>query len=340
MLFVRESSGLSGKIRPMNCNAITRQGNRCSKKSIRFSKYCFFHQDPSAWIIGFILASLLSICIAVYQTKEPNISVRCETVENGSPDKLICFVDNTGRGEAKEIYIAFTEFIPIDTEVISPPEVNAKLILVKSPPDPNLYPDLSKITTAFSIYIPRVSAKDSISFKVQTTNKDNIKTAKHTLNIKMETERVLKRFGKLLSMKYPIDYEKWDMQGVISMWIKRANFFSPYKYSYRRGRFNVDFISDFDVAANAINNDLFKKHKDEFKDVFFKNEFIMPIIKYLSVNGERTYSKIHPYFNFCTPPLVITQDIMNLLESGEVYNHNAIAVVPDDYGIGCGQKKH
>ncbi len=337
--FVGVSGGLSGRIRFMNCNATTRHGKRCSKKSIWLSKYCYLHQDPTAWIIGTALGVLVTISIAVYQTREPNISVRCETNEHGSPDKLVCYVDNHGRGEAKDIYVAFTEFIPIDTEVISAPEVNAKLIPVKSPPDPNLNPNSSKVTTAFSIYIPRVSAKDSVNFTVQTFNSDNIKTAKHTLNIKGETEHVLKAVGSLLSKKYPVDYKIWDMQGVLSMWIKRANFFNPYKYSYSKGRFDVDFISDFEITANAVNNDFIIEHKDEFKEIFYKKDFIMPIIKYISVNGESTYSKVHPYFTFCTPPLVITQDIINLLNSGEVLNHNAIGVVPDDYEIGCGKKK-
>jgi len=46
-----------------SCRSLNAKDKPCPGKRVPFSRYCLQHQDPSAWIIGFILSAIVSFII-------------------------------------------------------------------------------------------------------------------------------------------------------------------------------------------------------------------------------------------------------------------------------------
>ena len=78
--------------------------------------------------------------------------------------------------------------------------------------------------------------------------------------------------------------------------LKRENFFNPGKYSYEKGRLPIRFITEREQFAAALNQDLYKRYKKEFIDVFKgRSKFKAPVLRIITSGGESTYAIMPPY---------------------------------------------
>jgi hypothetical protein len=232
--------------------------------------------------------------------RQPDINVRCTSDEQADPSKLLCFVSNDGRGEARDILIAFTDQLPVDTVIQAPPELGIKIEEAGSPPDPANSPEVAKLLTAFVVRIPRLAAKERFSFVLLTTNDDNIRAAKQVIRIRKEITDVLEKFWARLRHVYPNEAAKWNLKEVLNWKVKDDNFYSPGKFSYEKGRFPVAFFTDGETVARAINQDLYARYKKEFIDIYLNRpSYLAPVIRVKSRNGERTYARMPPYVTTC-----------------------------------------
>jgi hypothetical protein len=278
------------------CRSITNQDVRCRNRHLPSSRYCWRHQDLGLWIIEvltFGIGLAASILILFYQEREPLLSARCYPDEAGDPSKLLCTVDNSGRAEARDIYVAFSDLIPLETKVFGQPELGMRIIEVDSPPNPQMNPESAKFQTAFSVYIPRIPSSSKADFTVETVNSDNKKAAEQVIKIRQEKIKVITDFGHRLANNFPDEALNWDFDRIMNFHIKDDNFFRPSKYSYEKGIYQVEFINDVDNLANANTQDILAKYKKEFIDIFQgRPTFRAPVVRIKIREGESTYGII------------------------------------------------
>ena len=278
------------------CRAITKKGEGCQNRSIPFSKYCLVHQDPSAWIIGALLGIVVAILLAFYQDREPKLDIRCFLDDLADPSKINCEIVNSGRAEARNILISFRNLLPTETKIFANPELGLSLNASESIPNPQKYPELTKITEAFIVKIPRVSADDKITFTIATMNKDNLRAAKQVLKIRERIKEVVNEFYSKLKKIYPEETANVSFNDILNERIKYENFFNPHRYSYEKGRFPVNFISEKEQIAATLNQDLYARYKKEFADVFKgRSKFKAPVLRIMTSNGESTFAIMPPY---------------------------------------------
>ena len=108
------------------CSATTKQGTRCSKPRFPLSRYCWHHQDPSAWIIGVLVSALVSVGItylAMIQAEErskrtrdlkfaqlkPKIKI---DISESSPSQVAVTISSTRTNANKIEDLYFTFDIP------------------------------------------------------------------------------------------------------------------------------------------------------------------------------------------------------------------------------------
>jgi hypothetical protein len=232
--------------------------------------------------------------------RQPDISIRCNPDQQGDPSKILCSVTNNGRAEARDLTISFAKLLPLDTVVQAPPELGLKIEEAGSPPDPKNSPLSATLLTAFLVRIPRVAPKDHFNFTVLTTNDDNLRTAKQVMKIRTEIIDVLQKFGERLNQVYPNEAQKWNFKDVLGARVKQENFYTPTKFYYEKGRFPVEFLTEAESLAAAINEELYARYKQEFIDIY-KNRpsYSAPVIRIRGRGGERTYSSHPPYLKSC-----------------------------------------
>ena len=278
------------------CKAITKKGEACQKRSIFFSRYCLVHQDPSSWIVGTIVGIIFALLLVLYQDREPDLDVRCFLDDSADPSRINCEIVNSGREEAQNVILSFNNMLPLETKIYAKTEIGLSLSASESIPNPQKHPELAKVTTAFLIKIPRVSADDKITFTIATTNNDNLRAAKQVLRIRALIKEVLNEFYDNLEKAYPEEMVNIVVNDLLNERFKTENFFNPAKYSYKEGRFPVNFISEQERIAAAINQDLYARYKKEFIDVFKgRSKFKAPVLRIMTSDGESTYAIMPPY---------------------------------------------
>jgi len=251
------------------------------------------------FIIGLglgVLGILITIGIFFYQERSPVIDVSAHPVFDGVPNIIECKVTNSGKKQVENVYVGFNRALPIDTVVRAAPEIGAELIESESLPDPHLMPNEALLLKAFAIRIPRISAGDTITFQVVTTNPDNERAAKQVLKIRPENFKVITDFIKEVGNKYPETTSRLDIETLKSARIKKENFFAPGQFSYEKGRFPISYVTEKEQVISAINQDIYSRHKKEFIQVF-KNrpEFKAPVLRIKTTNGQSTVGIFPPY---------------------------------------------
>jgi hypothetical protein len=243
-----------------------------------------------------VLGILVTILIAIYQTKSPRLNVACLHAQDGNPAALACEVRNDGRGEARNVLISFNNMLPVATKVFAGPEVGAQIVEAEAPPDPALGPAAAALRMAFAVQIPRVSAKSTVRFEVRTTDADNQRAAGQVLRIRHEIAGILAEFGTRLKAKYPQLASMWNSDVILAARIKEESFFSPASISYERGIERIPFFTAEEELARANSQDLYARYKAEFIDVFQgKPRFIAPVVRVKTGEGDRTYAIFPPY---------------------------------------------
>lgn len=78
--------------------------------------------------------------------------------------------------------------------------------------------------------------------------------------------------------------------------MKEENLFTPAQLSYEKGRVTISSLTEEELLANAINQDLYAKYKKDFIDIYQgRPEFKAPVIRIKTTLGESTYAVFPPY---------------------------------------------
>ena len=307
------------------CWSITRDGNRCKNRKIPFSRYCFVHQDVS-WVFTLFVTVIIALSVGWWQIREPFILVECDVLPDGNPSILECTVTNTGRGEAKDVLLAFTSFLPLDTGIEASPELGISILETEAPPHPEFFPNLMSIQRAFVVSVPRVPARGKIQFRVRTTNPDNVKASQQIMRLRNKIAKVIHEFGGRVTESYPEVSSGWVFNDVFGARVKKENLFNPGKYSYENGSFAIRYLTEAEETADALQQDLYSRFKPEFIEVFAGGpRYKAPVIRIYTNNGEDTYAIFPPYIK---TGIMTSFSVKELMEKGEV---SIRAPVPENY---------
>lgn len=267
--------------------------------------------------IYFFLGILVSVGILVYQSRAPLLKVSFRIAEDGNPAILYCDVSNSGRGEARDVYVSFNRMIPMGTKLFFDPEVAAQLIETETPPDPSVGLEAAALQKAFAVSIPRVAPNDTVSFELRTIDEDNLRAAKQVMKIRQEIYIILTKFGSRLKIQFPQIAEFWDTDLIFAARIREENFFLPGILSYERGREKIELLEFDHKLARAHLQDLYKSLKKEFIDLFKNRQrFKAPVIKVKTAKGESTFALMNPFVSTFVP---IKASLKELKAKGFLY---------------------
>lgn len=166
-------------------------------------------------------------------------------------------------------------------------------------PNPNLYPNESKIRKAFSVFIPRIPKGGTVEFVVQTEDQDNKRAAEQSLIISSKAKEVVESFINAVKSKYPLEIgESFNFENYLSYRSKEENFYLPDKFSYENGIFDVEFFLDSEIVSKKIFSEAYTKHMAEFIELFKKPEtYKAPVVKIKVSEGESTYAIFPPFIS-------------------------------------------
>lgn len=308
------------------CRSIVeRTGERCSKNAARWSQYCWHHRE-TGWLLGFVLglaAIAIGIAIAAYQERSPFVTAECQPSQDGDPSQLVCMLHNSGRKEARDVVVSFTNLLPLGTKAwATDPDVAIHYEEAEIPPDPilttTIAPDgkqndpapsdpppcsmgdsaAARLQVAFQVTISRIPPDESVTFHVATGNPDNLRAAKQTLRIREIIAQTVRDFADRVRQTHPEATRDWKVDTVLAARVKEENFFMPGTFTYEGGRFPVTFFTEEEELAKAINQDLYARYKQEFLSIFNdQSEFLTPVIRIRTSRGDGTYAPFPPYVN-------------------------------------------
>lgn len=274
----------------------------------------------------FLLGVGITLLVLWFQERSAIVYVDCYLNDDENPHTINCRVKNVGRGEAKDVYIGFNHSIPLDTVLISKPEIGSEIVEANNPPNPTLSPNASKYTKAFAIRLPRVAAKSNVEFSITTTHQDNIRASDQIQVLHYEIGLVLHEFINRIIKDNSELQSNIDLDIIQQARIKRSNLFTPGNYSYQEGSFPIHFLTEKDNQALAMLNDLTKKFKAGYVDVFKTGkEFKAPVIRIKTLESDCTYAIFPPFVKTYVEAAVRTQE---LVEKGTMFIYPP---VPDEY---------
>jgi hypothetical protein len=313
------------------CKSITQEGERCRNSHVPSSRYCWRHQDIKSWLmatlIGVVLGGFFDLGAVLYQERSPSLETLFHMGEGGDPSTLVCIIRNSGRAEAKDVFLSFHNMLLLETKLLASSELGLTMLEAEAPPDPSEHPSEARLQKAFAVRIPRIAPKDTLSFQVITSNNDNRRAAKQRMRIREEEFRVLVAFIDRVSTTYPNEVKKWSKDEVINAHIKDGSFFTPAYLPYESGRIPVSILTDSERLAKAVNQDLYTKYKKEFIEVFQGGSvFKSPVIRVKTSQGESTVAMFPPYINTYIESSVAVDQLLK--SKGEL---NVPIPVPKEY---------
>lgn len=248
--------------------------------------------DDQFWLglgVG-VVGIALAVAIAWYQRQVPSLEFECSESSN-SPASLTCTLTNSGRGQATDVVLSFNFMLPVGTQVVCDAEIRATLEEMPSPPDPVVAINAAKLRRAFAVRIPRVAARDTVSFEVKTTDPDNIRAAEQIVRIRHEIEHVLAEFGGHLGALDASLAQRWNLPLIMSGRTKTDSLFRPAVLSYDRGRKPVSVLTAAEEEAAAWCQDLYAAFKPALLEVFQgRTKFKAPVFRIKTSEGVRTYA--------------------------------------------------
>lgn len=155
---------------------------------------------------------------------------------------------------------------------------------------------MAAVTKAFFVRLPNVPARQAVEFEVQTIHPDNKRAAQQVVYLRAVQQTILRDFGERLSQRYPRESVRWNLEAVTRALAKEQNFFLPGSARYEHGTVPIAFVTDDERQAQAANQDLYAKHKNEFIDIYQdRGEFTAPVLRVSTVDGDSTWAIFPAY---------------------------------------------
>src|SRR5262245_13576223 len=139
-------------VEPRRCSAVTLEGHRCSKRPLPTSRYCVHHIDKGGTLATSAFSAILSVVITLvtvaYQDRAPDVSASCQPPADGNPAEMTCTVTNSGRAEAREVFVSFNGFLLVGTRVKNEPQHGVEVVESDAPAATEA---TAKVTKAFAV---------------------------------------------------------------------------------------------------------------------------------------------------------------------------------------------
>jgi hypothetical protein len=125
---------------------------------------------------------------------------------------------------------------------------------------------------------------------------DNIRAARHLLVIRKEMVEILHAFGQGLSEASPGDAKTWILKDQLSALSKSQNFFVPGVLSSERGYQDIQFLTEDERVAQAVNSDLYSRYRQSFIEIYQNRPtFKAPVVRIKTAHGAST-AAIYPRY--------------------------------------------
>jgi len=245
-----------------------------------------------ALLMSFIILIISSIAFWI-QSARPELSARCELLDDLSPCKVRCVIKNIGRKEARDVSMSFNQTLLLGTRISANPVYNIKLIESDILPNPNL--EESKHLRAFIINIPLIPPKTEVSFTLYTNNKKNIEAGKQA-NIIFEVIRKIMNDFEDRIKKYSRDAKKWNKDLVLSAYAKKRCLYQPGYLLYSGEQIKIKFITEEEYRADYINSIMYKKYKNDFSEIYKnRGQYKAPVYLVKQKQGYVSFASFPPY---------------------------------------------
>ena len=110
--------------------------------------------------------------------------------------------------------------------------------------------------------------------------------------------QIVSEFGERLADYYDDSPHGWDHDAAVVAHQKQANFFYPGMYSYEKGRFKIEWLTEKEEMAAAIHQDYYARHKADFIDLFKeRREYMAPVIRIGTPDSHSTFALFPPYLS-------------------------------------------
>lgn len=280
-----------------------------------------------------LLGIISALLFGLYWQRDPFIRVICRLLADETPSGIVCEIHNESSVEARDVIVGFNGFMPVETRLITETEIGASIREVDVLPDPNIYTaDTASLMRSFSVHIPRVSRRSLVSFRLQTENDDNVRAAAHVIRIRKEIENVLTEFGNKLKKSHLKEASDLNTQELMNAKVKEECFYKPGSYSYSRGNFLIEFLSESEEFAESLHSDLYKKFKKDHLEVFQdRPRFLAPVLRIKTPQGKSTYAVMPPYISTSVLFEYAVSELEDARAKGEALK--VPIPVPEDYNI-------
>jgi hypothetical protein len=219
----------------------------------------------------------------------PSVTVSCHLSEKQSPCELYCSIKNAGLEAAHDASVGFADILPVQTKLQSD---FARVQMEKSDTLPVLDPNRLRFEgiQAFTVRVPIVPPRSSISFVLWTEDENNRKACEQTERIRDIQRSVFKKFLEAVQVSgLAKDSHPPDLDLVMSGEAEEDALFVPKDVISDRGRNPVEFITPREAKALSQFRELYPALRPEFKKIFDESgECVAPVFTVEQKGGQST----------------------------------------------------
>lgn len=184
--------------------------------------------------------------------KPTYLSVQCSLPKDFSPCEIKCSAYNPHDTPMANVSVGFNGIYPYRTRLAGGTETHMSIKKQETLPLPMANGHLDQELQAFSVEIPLIPPKTSLSFMLWSLSEDNQKACTYIKTTIRSDQR--KKIDQLVDMKKSLDADRME-----SLQAKKTSLYIPGYFMSSEGRRGVDFVTNQEEKAAKEFSDLYEK---------------------------------------------------------------------------------
>jgi hypothetical protein len=205
-------------------------------------------------------------------------------------------VENTGNVAARDVAMGLDALLPVQTQLDASPDLDIDLKRSHSIPPMDQMVAYIMGTRAFTVEIPLVPAKASISFTLETTLDTNVAACKQLMKIGEIRREIITDFSKkVLEMKVVTPVQLPDVEVLVSAFAKKDCLFHPDKVRSEQRRQDVTFITPTEIRSFEMFREAVNDARSVYAEIVnSKDECMTPVFTVEQSDGTDTVFGLYP----------------------------------------------